>query len=208
MDKKWVGFGRYFVFYIFSPLLFRAVYPLIDGVHQLLSDILPSVFYAFNQVTEKDAYEAQQLIIRLIAGALTLLLINLISVVYDNFKNEYIIGKTDGFYTIAEGLRLYASRFTASDFAATVSVPLIFALPSLIPRNLSELLDTETSYLGSRLEALLSGFFTSTTVFTDVLGAALGIFLIVLLSVLFHGAAAIIGLKRWRGLWLSDIERI
>ncbi len=201
------GFFRYLILFLFSPLLLRIVYPLTDGVHELLAELLPALFHSFNRVTEKDAYEAQRTVIWLAAGIITLLTVCTVSMIFDNDRNEYMIKQTDGFYTLREGFGIYASRFLRTDIAISLTVPLILALPSFIPRDLAKLLDTETSHIGSRLEELLSGFFMSTTVFTDALGGVFGVALILALSVLFRIAAVWLGIERWRGLWLSDIDR-
>ncbi len=208
MRKLSYGFARYLIFYLFTPVMLALItQPLTRAIFSIMQRILPAVFQTYNKITEKELYEGQLLKVYLFAGILTVLVTAYMAVAFSNEKFERVTRMTDGLYTAKEGIAFYLKEYAVCDAVTAVLVPLIFAIPSRIDFRLAENLDTETSHIGSKLEELLAQLFSQSTAFTNAVGGAAGIAILILTSFLSTAFAAYLGLLRWRGIWLSDISR-
>jgi hypothetical protein len=192
--------ARYFIFFALGFLVFYVLNALCTTVYYHIAKMIDPLPY-YNAVTEREAYEGQMRAIALAAGILTVPILTLICVVYDNERYEYIISKTDGFYRIKDGARIYRQEYAIADTIASFTAPLPIALLSLIP------FPAEPGRRIAQAEKLLDSFLSLVNAFSDSLGLAFGIILILLISLAARIPAAYLGLRRWRGLWLSDIGR-
>ena len=191
---------RLFLLLLVSFLLYYPVLSLLRSVYSELNLRFETVFPIYNPITDAENYLKFENNFVACAAAVIFFLLSLVSSAFDNERYEYIIGKTDGFYKIADGVRIYSARYAAADAVSAVISPLPLFLFSLF-----KFPKTEVRFL-LLLEEWVDGFLISAHAFTDRFGFILGFAAATSILLCAKIPAAIIGLKRWRGLWLSDVE--
>ena len=200
MRKYSISFTRYLILYALGFLIFFISGYIVRSFYALLAEWIPSIFALYNPVADKDAYEKAEKISALITAIISLYIATYIAVVYDNERYEYIIGRTDGFYTLGEGLRIYSLRYIPVDLLISVLVPalpigLVFIkLPPDAPRMLLKAVDG------------IDGFLSIQGAFTDMFGFSGGIILLAAFSLIFRIPASYFAVRRFRGVWLSNID--
>jgi len=128
------------------------------------------------------------------------LAVTVIAVKHDNLRYEFLIAKTDGFYTLREGAQIYKSEFLGSDILTALTVPLTTAgltlikIPDTAPRAIRVIFD----YVDNLL--VISDSFIA------VFGFIPAIFALLAVSLLSRLPATVLGLLYWRGSWLSNTE--
>lgn len=151
-------------------------------------------FPLFNPITDKAAYFAFNSALQIIAYTVSLLIFVYFSVRTDNDRYEYIIEKTEGFYTVKEGYPLYTGRYLVSDIWASVLAGAILTVPvEFIPDRLFSL------SLFSVLEAPKAVI----SLFPSPLGVAVGAVLLSTVILISHFPAIVFSLKVWRTGWLT-----
>ncbi len=199
MKKHTANFARYFSYYFIAPFLLRFVYPITDIAQEILAKALPSIFKTWSQINEKDAYLAQRELIGFVSIVIVLFIVGIISIMFDNIKNEHLISETDGLYTIKEGAEIYIKKFLKIDLAVGAVVPLIFAIPAFIKIDLPKRFGV--------IESFIENYFSIAAVPVARYGAVLGLIALVIICIMTRFVGAYLGLKRWRGIWLSDFGR-
>lgn len=200
MKRYAISFIRYLVFYALGFAVFFIFSYVTRAAHALLCEWLPETFTVYNPVTDREAYDRVEGILALAAATLSLYTVTHLAVVYDNERYEYTISATDGFYTLRDGLALYFPRYILPDILAATLIPCLplgltfITLPEDAPRWLERILDSVLDLIIIQ-ESFINAF-----------GFSLGIILLLLLSIAFRAPAAYFAVKRFRGVWLSDIE--
>ena len=169
--------------------------------YSILSPLLPSVFPTYNFVSHKDGYYRLCDSLDFWAVLVILLAVSLVLVVFDNERREYMIEKTDGFYTVADGARIYYSRYCRDDVIAAAIAPLLMS--GLLHLRLVEL----PRQIAGIVELLVAPIDAVMIVLGDVspaLGAPLAYFVMFTATAVFRLAFGILGIKKWRAEWLSD----
>ena len=192
---------RYLIVYLLGFAAFIVIGALVSVFHNALCNWMPDVFVHYNFITEPEAAEAQRINLNFITGIITVFVLAVISVKYDNSRYEFVISKTDGFYTLREGASIYASHYLVADTLAAVLVPMTTV--GLVFIKITK----ESPKLIRQLERYLDSFIALPLSYTEKLGFTIGVILLALTSLLSRVAAVYSGLKRWRGVWLSDIDR-
>ena len=194
------AFIRYFIFYALSFAAFSVLRMILGNIVSLISLYYPNVLPDINEISEPEKYERFEQLLSFITGMLTLLLPAYISIAYDNERFEYIISKTDGFYKISEGAKLYFPKYFLPDTIASIIAPIpIFALKFIpIPNERRRII----KLIGDTLDSFLS--FSNS--FTNYLGEIFGIALLILIPIILKLIFAYPALKRWRAIWLSNIN--
>ncbi len=200
MKKYAISFTRYLVFYVLGFLVFFIIGYFTRACYDLLCEWFPTVFTSYDPIYDRESYERHTKLLGLIEAFLSLYAVTHLAAVYDNERFEYLIGKTDGFYTLKEGLAVYMPRYIAVDLFAALVVPALLSTLSLLtapkgsPEWVFRIIDLAEPLLGIQ------------NAFTDVFGAVGGIAVLLLSSALFRIPAAYFAVKRFRGVWLSDTE--
>lgn len=192
---------RYLVIYTLGFAVLYIVRAFADVVYNVLSSRMPNVFPSYNVITDKSGLLSLEATLSFISAILTVFILTVFTVSYDNERYEFIISETDGFYTLSHGFSIYGKNYIYADVLASVLVPMPFFLIALIklPENSVKALLIISDILGA-----LSA---PSRAFSDKLGLLGGAAVAVLVSLLSRIPAGYRGLKRWRGLWLSDIDR-
>jgi len=200
MKKYAISFIRYLIFYALGFIVFLLLGYLTSAAHALLADWLPTLFKQSDPIYDRDGYAEMKSMLDAVTAALSLYTVTHLATVYDNERFEHMIGKTDGFYTVREGLSLYIPRYMAPDLISAVSVPLAASALAFI-----SLPDTAPVW-ARRIVGMIDGFLAIQNAFTEAFGFTIGVLLLILLSVIFRLPSAYFAIVRFRGLWLSDTE--
>lgn len=200
MKRYAMSLIRYLIFYSLGFIVFLLLGYLTRAAHALFADWLPTVFRELDPIYDREGYRELTRRLDLVAAALSLYTVTHLSAVYDNERFEHLISRTDGFYTVREGLSLYLPRYAVPDLISAVTVPLAASALALI-----SLPDTAPVW-ARRLVDMIDGFLSIQNAFTEGLGVILGISLLLLLSIAFRLPAAYFAVLRFRGVWLSDTE--
>ena len=180
-------------------LLGFAVVGLTESIGRLLyaelNLISEDAFPIFSRVTEKEEFMKQESYFGLFSSFISVFIINGVAICFDNERMEHLIGKTDGLYTLREGLGLYFENYLSCD----VIIGLTVLLPALALSaiDLPQKLNVFQTYLDA-LCIIPYGF-------TRALGFSRGAVIMLSASVASRFIAAYLGIRRWRALWLSDI---
>ena len=200
MKRYAASFLRYLIFYSLGFLIFSLFGYFTRAFYDLLCEWFPSVFTSFGPIYDKNEYMEKQNALGLIGALLSLYTVTHLTTVYDNGRFEYMISRTDGFYTLGEGFSIYVKRYAAPDIISAVTVPALLAPLALItaPEDAPE--------WALRLIDLIDPFLSIQGAFCAVAGLYPGIILLILASVIFRAPTAFFGVKRFRGVWLSATE--
>ncbi len=159
-----------------------------------------SRFPVYSPVTDNEKYTEFENNLSLCASCVVFSIFSVISTVFDNERYEYLIKETDGLYTIKNGIRIYSKRYAAADIAES----LIAILP-LFLMTLIKFPKTNIRFLLA-CEEWLTGFLICPLSFINNFGLVFGYAIAAAVILTAKIPSTIIGLRRWRGLWLSDIE--
>lgn len=122
--------------YLFHYVICQCGELLFIYSYTYLSEVVPSLVKTVNPITTPDEYEMYLKGICTVGTLIGLFIMNYISLRLDNGKFEHMITKTDGQYTMKDGLRLYFSEFFISDISLRPSSSdLLFAVRALYPRS-------------------------------------------------------------------------
>ena len=199
--KKYVhSLSRYFLIYALGFIPFYLFNSLIDVIYNILSDKAPGIFPSYNALTERESLLSLEATLALVASLFTVFVLTVLTVKYDNERYERIISETDGLYRLREGCALYVKNYLIADVICAILVPIpFFALGYVsFPDGSARAL--------RMLEDAIGTLTSPSAAFTDKLGTWLGIAAAMLTSLISRLPACYMGLKRWRGLWLSNFD--
>ena len=184
-------------------LAFEAAVAVVTTVYySILSPLMPSVFPTYNFVSHKDGYYRLCQALDLWAVLLIVLAVSLVLVLFDNERREYMIEKTDGFYTVSDGARMYFSRYCRDDVIAAATAPLLMS--GLLHLTLIDGLPHQLSGIIGLLTAPIGAVMTMLGDVSPALSAPLAYFVIFTAVAVCRLAFGIPGIKKWRAEWLSD----
>ena len=200
MKRYAISLIRYLILYSLGFLVFMLLGYFTRAAYSLLAEWLPSIFKELDPIYDRDGYAELQRVLNTVTAMLSLYTVTHLAVVYDNERFEHMISRTDGFYTLREGLSLYLPRYMATDAVAALSVPIVASLLSII-----SVPDTAPVW-ARRLVDTVDGFLSIQNACTEAAGFPLGLPLLIIFSLVFRLPAAYFAVRRFRGVWLSDTE--
>ena len=197
-NLKTIGFSLFV--WCFSAILFSAVcFVVINVIYPAMLGEFPGLLPDYNFVNEREKYEQFRKILEAICAIVAAAILSYLSVRYDNERFEYMITKTEGMYTLREGIALWYPRYVRSDLLVSVIIPLlavilesrVIPLLTFLPESAKDVL-----YLPLSLSSAFLALFGE--VWSIVI-----MFLVIYASRLLAGFRA---LDRFRVVWLSDIQ--
>ena len=201
MRKYVFSFLRYFVFYFLGFVAFFLFDYLLTVLNEYFAGYLPAVFKSFNPITSREEFKHQEEVIAVLASVASIMLTNLLAVRTDNSKYEYMISKTEGFYRIKDGAKIYSEKFLRADIVSALTVPcMTYALTLIrIPNNAPKFLKI--------LENVLDILIRIPASFEAIFSFAIGAVLITFVSLAARIPAIYLSLAYWRASWLTGAER-
>ena len=191
---------RLLLWMLISFMLYFLVEAFLRMVYSELHMRFGNRFPTYSPVIDNDKYLDFKNKLSLCASVVVFLILSTIATVFDNERYEHMIKETDGLYTIKKGLHVYLKRYTLSDAVASLVAILPFFLLTLI-----RIPKTNIRFLLA-FEEWLAGFLCCPLSFINNFGFVCGYLIAAAVIFVAKIPSAIIGLSRWRGLWLSDIE--
>ena len=185
--------------YLFGTLIFSLGTVVANYGYSYMNYLFPRVFPTFSPISEKAEYEKYLCLVSTVGMLISYVIINFFSIRFDNKKFELVVSKTDGQYTVLEGMRLYLSEFLISDVISFVILPLVLVIPSYAIPKIEQTTVPVVNLLIAILDYLLwmSNAFKEYYSLTVALPIAL-VFAVIARLTVIPGA-----LKHWRGAWLS-----
>ena len=182
-----------FIFLFFGMLGFVLEYVteyLVPMCYDVLVHLFPDVFKDVSPLTQPMEYEELTKRFTVISVFLIFLVIHYVALRCDNKRFEYIINKTDGQYSMLEGLGLYLENFLVSDLICAVIVPPVLIIPAyFIPVEIMSYgLDMPLWCGVSMMEHI------------DIVIATV---LVIILSVVARFIVIFPTVKVWRAMWLT-----
>ena len=132
MKRDATSFLRYLIFYALGFLIFFILGYFTRAAYDLLCEWFPKVFSSYGPIYDKNEYQKKQSVIDLIGALISIYTVTHLATVYDNGRFEDVISRIDGFYTLREGVSLYAKRYALSDITTAIIVPAVFFPLALI----------------------------------------------------------------------------
>ena len=190
MRKYFNSWLRYFCFYTPSFIVFMLIN---DVMRELLCEAFPRLFPTYNPVTQKELFLSASQNTALVTAFICVFLATYAAVCFDSIRYERVISRTDGFYRIKSALPNYLYDFIGADVVSSALSPLPLLLLTLFsfPESITKQTDKLLALTGA---------------FTEKFGIAIGFFVLFLFSLASRLIIAPIALRRFRGMWLADIE--
>ena len=182
---------RYFIVYLFLPIVFFISAALVDVFYSALTEILPDTVPEYSQVLEKEEYARFMKITNGVSVLLAVFFISFLTGVYDNSRYEDVITKTDGLYKIREVFFEYFKRNFPSDVIAT-AIPALPFIALTLPSYSKKFLDYFGGYLAPHFRL------------TELFGTVGAYFAILSVSLIGRALAMPAALARYRSLWLTS----
>jgi len=180
----------YLIAYLCLPFIHLVIKLIVDSVYGILTANLPQLFREYNLITHPEEYKLCTAILSVLTLLISLYIAQRFYFFLDNGRFEYIITKTDGLYTMPEGLRLYYRSFLADDIITCVLTAVALSLPvGYIPPRIME--------MGVGL-LLFPG-----AIMTDAMGKTMGIVMLCTMAVATRALASLSAVKEYRANWLS-----
>ena len=186
-----------------SSLVFGAASAVVNTVYySAFSAWMPGLFPTYNFVSEKEEYYALCRSLDVWAFLLVACAVAIVSVSFDNERREFIIKKTEGFYTVGQGSSLYFQRYLRDDIiaSAVASLPMVALYPLLYVDGLPKWFYRVLELLTAHVTALAGAMELESTVLSLILTVFIAFFVLLATRL----AAGFIGLVKWRAEWLSD----
>lgn len=185
---------------LLSFLLIFIVTPFMRTVYSELNMHFKEIFPIYSPITDNEKYLEFEKNISVLSAGTVFFVFSFVTTVFDNERYEHMIKLTDGFYTLKNGVRIYIKRYAAADIISSAIAPLPIFLMTLIkfPKTDIRFLLTFEEWLGE--------FLTCPHAFINKFGFIYGYVIAAAVILMAKIPAAVTGLKRWRGLWLSDVE--
>ena len=186
----WAAFA-----WLFSGIIIHIPSFFISGVlHPALCEWFPSVFVDYSPVSQSEQYAVLSSVLTLLNSSATVFIISYFCVRLDNERMEYMIARTEGFYTLGEGMSLYFGRYLKCDLAVALTVPIPLAVADVfIPAGIPEPFAT-----------LVADIFSFTRGYTELLGTAPAIIVMCISVLAFRLLSGVLSLRAWQAAWLSE----
>ena len=189
----------YLLVYIFGMFLFAAGSAIARYAYAYMNHLFPTAFPMFSPVSEKDGYEAYLKFIDITAVFIAVFLINYLAMRFDNSKFEYMISKTDGQYTVKDGMKLYVKEFYVSDIISALIFPTLLAImPYFIPS-----IDETSVPIVNFFIGLLESFFWFGGIMEAHCHILVTVASVITVSLVLRAVCTLGALKKWRAAWLS-----
>ena len=176
--------------YLFHYVICQCGEMLFIYSYTYISEIIPSLVKTVNPINTPDEYEIYLKGIATAGAFVGLFIMNYVALRLDNGKFERVITKTDGQYTMRDGLKLYFDEFFISDvIASSIIIGPFVCGAYFIPEKL---LDKGLIFL-FRIGVSLIEFY----------GIVGSVAIAILFSLLTRLISVCLVLRTWRALWLS-----
>ncbi len=176
-------------------LPFMLVEWLLPHTLDWLSLTLGGAIPIYSEITHPEQYAAQEAALAVAEVLVTLLILEAVLTRLDNKRFEYVISKTEGLYTMREGLALYMREFLALDLVIASVLPAASVIAcAFIPEIAFEYGAEFPLRLGYELYLHH--------------GAVRASVIIVLCAVTARLISGILALRRYRAVWLSGGDEI
>ena len=180
----------YLFAYLCLPLIYAVVGLLVNTIYGVLTTNLPEYFKNYSVITHPHEYATCQAILSAITIFICLYFVQKIYYFLDNGRFEYMIAKTEGMYTMVEGLGLYYRSFWLDDILTCVLTSVILYIPVIyIPEKFMEM-------------GVQFIFFPADVIYSHF-GTVNGAILLPLMAVLSRAVESICAVKSYRANWLS-----
>ena len=180
----------YLFSYLLLPAIYTAVSLLVNTVYGVLTINLPEHFKYYSMITEPEEYATCQAVLMMVGMVLTLYLVQKFYFFLDNSRFEYMIVKTEGMYTMPEGLGLYYRSFLIDDIVTCALISAVLYFPALyIPERI--------------MDYGLDLLFYPAEIMRGHLGDVWGFVLLVLIAILTRLVESVSAVKSYRANWLS-----
>ena len=180
----------YFLLYLIAVVPYFLGSYLSNGVFELLCIEFPTVFHSAPPFSDPEGFLRQSRILVAVSAAVATFILSYVSLSLDNKRFEFIIEKTEGRFTMRDGLLLYYREFLLADILTAALPPVILALPALLVPG---------EYLKYGLDFALYMEFRVFEAYPPVIGTLL----LVLIGVIIRPLVAPLIVSRWRAGWLS-----
>ena len=154
-------------------------------------ELAPNIVPQYNQVLEKEEYEAFSKFMSMLASLLAVFSLSFTTGVFDNARYEDVITKTDGLFKMRDELVPYFKYSLPQDLIAS-AIPQAFFIPLTIINYSKKFLKYFGGYLAPHIH--LASFFTPVGTYFAIFSAA----------ILGRIAAMPLCLSRSRALWLTS----
>ena len=184
-----------FIFLALGQLIAHGAVFIADAFYLALHKWFGDVFPLYSPIgSGKEKYEVFRTVTELISYGVAVYASVYLSILLSNRANEHLISKTDGFYTLPEGFKIYARKFTLSDLLASALVSFFLILP--IPFIPDGFFTKDYSF-----------FFVFQKTLFDTLGLAFGALSAAIVTFSLHIIAVFPVMARWRAAWLTGFAR-
>lgn len=182
------------IIYLFAYLLLPAIYTVValfvNTIYGVLTINLPEHFKYYSIITEPEEYATCQATLAAITIFISLYLTQKLYFFLDNGRFEYMIVKTEGMYTMSEGLVLYYKSFLLDDIVTCILTSAALYLPALfIPEKI--------------MKYGLDLLFYPANIMREHFGDIWGFVLLALIGTLTRIIESINAVKSYRANWLS-----
>ena len=167
-------------------------------IYPALAEWFPRIVPEYNFVNEREDYDRLYATMSVISALILICISSHVTMRLDNERMEYMITKTEGLYTLSEGLNIYYSKYFRADVVAACLIPLpLMIFDALLPLF---------AFLPEGVVSLMQIPLEPTRAFTGTLGVIPAYLIMSFTFVVSRLVSGIRCIDLWRALWLSDIE--
>ena len=128
--KKYASaFALLLIFLLICQVISHAALFLVNTVYSALHKWFGDAFPLYSPIGDSRGYEVYSAVTGLIAYTLSLLLSVYLACLLSNAKNERLISRTEGFFTVREGFSIYLKEFILPDATASAVCSFILLIP-------------------------------------------------------------------------------
>lgn len=189
----------YLLVYIFGFVFLSVGTMLARYAYAYMNYLFPKIFPIFSAVSEKESYEKYLTLLGSMGILISIWLINYFALRLDNAKFELMINRTDGQYTLAEGLPIFIREFGVSELIAAMLLPAILCIPPYFIPDFGVQSVPVVGFLILLLENLLWLGYACREHFS----LFHGVLLVIIFSLVSRASLIPGALKKWRASWLS-----
>ena len=200
LKKKYLySIFTYSVIYIFGFVFIALGTSCARYLYAYMNYLFPRVFPLFSAVSEKEEYAKYLMLIASVGIFTAIWIINFFALRLDNSKFELMIKRTDGLYTVKDGIKIYLGEFGISEVISGVLLPLILVIPPFFIPEFGVQSVPVVGFLIMLMEKLLwLGY-----AFKEYFSIGEALLLVAVFSSLSRAALIPGALKHWRASWLS-----
>ena len=182
---------RFFLVYLFLPVIFIVTSALVEVIYAGIAEIAPKLLPDYNRITEKEEYLAFSRAVNAATALFTVFITGFVTAIYDNARYEDVVKRTDGLFRIPKELPFYFKRNFPADVLSAALAPAVF-VPLTLPSYSEKFLE----YFGILLLPHLR--------IAEVFSPVAAYFLISLSVLLGRVLAMPKALSRFRSMWLAS----